>query len=187
MSLQNIQNLSQPNVGQNAANFQGNLELKDLAGKTERANRASNTQSPYSIETLSDVSKFKPLASRSYNLGRKTGPIKALNKIKNDWNLSIENTASILGFESNQVNRVRSILTGLSTITTKDEKDRLGLIFGIHYGLRSVFKNLDNENHWLNSPKSLLNNLSPIDLLRDGSMIKLLTVKQLVDLLSGRK
>jgi hypothetical protein len=118
--------------------------------------------------------------------GRLTGPIKFLVHLLHTWRLDATHARILLGFESDDARYVVDVLNGYATLRGRDAKDRIGHLFQIRKTLSSLFRNEDEENAWLRESHTLLGDASPMDLLLDGSMEKLLLVREYVETVAGK-
>ena len=116
--------------------------------------------------------------------GRLTGPVKFFAKLLEVWGLDNNDGAKLLGYED--VRFVRDLLSGASSLRTKDVKDRVRYLFEIDAALGQLFRDEAVERNWLREPRPELDGYSPLDILLEGSMEKLLLVKQYVERISGR-
>ena len=115
---------------------------------------------------------------------RAIGPVQFILKLLKTWNLKTEHAAILLGLEDQE--HVRQILAGLEPLTGRDVKDRIAHLYHIRRTLWSLFRDAGIENEWLREPHSLIHDMTPIDLLLDGSMESLLTFKEYVEALARR-
>ncbi len=116
--------------------------------------------------------------------GRLTGPVEFFAKLLEVWGLDNNDGAKLLGYED--VRFVRDLLSGASSLRTKDVKDRVRYLFEIDAALGQLFRDEAVERDWLREPRPELDGYSPLDILLEGSMEKLLLVKQYVERISGR-
>ena len=118
--------------------------------------------------------------------GRLTGPVQFVVALIEAWRLDRKSAVSLLGFESIDLRHVDELLNGRAPLKGRDAKDRIAHLFEIRRTLSALFRSLDVENSWLRESHSLLNNLSPMKLLLEGSMENLLLVKEYVLTAAGR-
>ncbi len=132
---------------------------------------------PKQSATESEQSPFAP--------GRLTGEVQFIVTLRDLWHLSDWDTAALLGYERHEQRLVEDILNGRSTLRGRDAKDRIAALIQIRRLLHSLFRDIDEENSWLREPKPALDNRSPMELICEGSMEKLLVVRQFVEHGSG--
>ncbi len=118
--------------------------------------------------------------------GRVTGPVKLVNKLMERWKLDLETVCAVLGYDKSEKTYVQGLLSGINTLQSRDMKDRIANLTEIYIGLYSLFRNPDSENSWLREPQEMLGGASARTTLAEGSMEKLITVRQLVEYLCGR-
>ena len=109
-----------------------------------------------------------------------TGPVKFISKLLETWNLESRDAAWLLGFEKADGSHVDDIMTGRVVLTGRDIKDRIACLFEIRRALSAWLRNDAVENEWLREPHSLLDDQSPMDLLKEGSMENLFLVREYV-------
>lgn len=100
------------------------------------------------------------------------------------WKLSRKETAILMGYDDER--SLNNLLSGISNLQTRDEKDRIRHLFDIHETLFNIFKNTDDVAEWLREPSKGLDRKKPLEILLEGSMENLLLIKQFVDHLAGR-
>jgi hypothetical protein len=120
-----------------------------------------------------------------YEHGRITGPVQVFKNIINTWEVSEHDAVRMLGFED-ELNYATGILNGDVTLRGRDPKDRISNLFVIRSSLASLFRDTETENAWLREPQHDLDNDTPLDFLVDGAFEKLLRVRHLVDVMSGK-
>ena len=114
-----------------------------------------------------------------------TGPVKFISKLLETWNLESRDAVWLLGFEKADGAHVDDIMTGRVVLTGRDIKDRIACLFEIRRALSAWLRNDAVENEWLREPHSLLDDQSPMDLLKEGSMENLFLVREYVGMATG--
>ena len=114
---------------------------------------------------------------------RLPGPIRFVGKLLEAWRLEPEDAVWLLGGDQDHIGR---LMRGSARLAGRDIKDRIAYLFRIRQTLSSLFRDEDTENAWLREPHELLNGRAPLQLLREGSMEAMLTVKEYVDAAAGR-
>ena len=127
-----------------------------------------------------------PAVGSPYLRGRLTGPIQFMRNLLKTWKLKPDDAAPLLGFEQSDQIYVRDLLRGRAVLTGRDVKDRITYLLHIRMTLSALFRSEDVENQWLREQHSMLDNQTPICLLLDGGMEKLLLIKEYVDTAAGR-
>lgn len=122
---------------------------------------------------------------RHYPPGRLTGPVRFFAKLLDLWKLNAESGWALLGYDESEKHLVSDLLAGATSLRGRDAKDRIATLFRIQAILKGLFRNIDAENEWLRAPQSALGERSPMELLLNGSMEKMLTVRQLVERMAG--
>ena len=115
---------------------------------------------------------------------RLSGPIQFLVGLLKTWRLESENAVLLLGQERSY--DTDKLLHGDAQLSGRDVKDRIACLFRIRKTLSSLFRDEDTENAWLRERHDLLNGQTPMELLLEGSMENILTVREYVDLAAGR-
>lgn len=114
---------------------------------------------------------------------RLSGPIRFVGKLLETWRLEPEDAVWLLGGDQDYIGR---LMRGSATLAGRDIKDRIAYLFQIRQTLSSLFRDESTENAWLREQHDLLNGRAPLQLLREGSMEAMLTVKEYVDAAAGR-
>ena len=133
-----------------------------------------------------DIVPHNPLASLSPQPGavpppRLSGPIQFVVKLLRTWQLSTRDAVGLLGFREEDLDHVEGVLGGAATFRGRDVNDRVANLFWIRNLLRSLFRNLEEENRWMRESHENLDGNSPLSLILGGSMEDLLLVKEYVD------
>lgn len=116
--------------------------------------------------------------------GRLTGPVQFFAKLLEIWELDESDGATLLGFE--QESCVGDLLSGATSLRTRDAKDRIRCLFEIRAALDQLFRDETAERDWLREARPELSGNNPLALLLEGSMENVLLVKQFVERISGR-
>lgn len=101
------------------------------------------------------------------------------------WNLELRDAAWLLGFEKAEESHVENVMSGRIPPTGRDVEDRIACLFEIRCALSAWLRDEAVENEWLREPHRLLDDQSPMDLLREGSMENLLFVREYVGVATG--
>ena len=115
---------------------------------------------------------------------RLAGPIQFIVELLRFWHLPAEKAGLLLGQESSY--EVGKLLRGEGELTGRDAKDRIACLFRIRKTLSSLFRDERTENEWLREQHGPLGEQTPLELLLEGSMENILTVKEYVDWTAGR-
>jgi len=119
-----------------------------------------------------------------YTAARLTGPIQFIRKLVELWSLDDGAKTAVLGFEQGDQRSVEALLAGRSSIRGRDLKDRITALVRIRTLLSNLFRDPDAERTWMRTPREEFEGNSPLDLLRDGSMERLLELRQYVEHIS---
>ena len=117
---------------------------------------------------------------------RVTGPVQFMRNLLETWKLRRDDAVPLLGFEQSDRMYVRALMDGRTALAGRDVKDRIAYLVHMRMTLSALFRDEEVENQWLREQQRILNNETPIGLLLDGGMEKLLLVKEYVDLITGR-
>ena len=115
---------------------------------------------------------------------RASGEIVLLQRVMIRWGFDDREAACLIGYED--PSWMRSLYGGLSSLRTRDEKDRLRAVLRIATDLLSLYRDEAEIGAWLREKKRQLGGESAYDLMMEGSMENLLRVKQFIEVLSGR-
>ena len=143
--------------------------------------------------TYSGDSKYPPidLPNQKNRKGVTRGAqIEAANLFKNlmnDWNLSLEEMAILLGkdFHDSGQKYVEGLLEGRCSFSGRDTRDRMARLIHIREALFAIFKDHKVENDWLRASQEMLDDQVPMDLLLEGSMENLWLVQEFVEATAG--
>lgn len=114
---------------------------------------------------------------------RITGPVQFILGLLRSWNLTPVDMVALLGFEQADQANVEAILAGRLSLRGRDVKDRIAVLFRIKSLVSELFR--DGEYAWMGTPRPEFANRSPLEMLREGSMENLLTLRQYVEHISG--
>jgi hypothetical protein len=140
-------------------------------------------------ELIADLKESGELGERASSAAssfrnRITGPVRALLALFDRWQIGDASAAILLGAPA--ASFVSDLRSGISTLNSRDLKDRARLIIGIYEGAHSLMQESDAERLWIKSPVPGLNSQSPFDVMMRGSISDLLLVKSFVDYANGR-
>ena len=113
------------------------------------------------------------------------GPINFINRLLDLWELDQKDAVALLGFEEREQALAEAVLDGRRSLSGRDARDRIAALFRVRSLLSSLFRDINTERKWLNAARDDLGNRSPIELMREGSMESLLTVRQIVERISN--
>ena len=139
---------------------------------------------PIGLPDAADSPDASPPAKTVTSSVRPSGPVQFILKLLFTWKLETEHAAVLLGLEDR--NRALRILNGSEPLVGRDIKDRIGHLFQIRRTLWSLFQDEIVENEWLREPHSLIHNMTPMDLLLEGSMESLLIFREYVESLARK-
>ena len=117
---------------------------------------------------------------------RLSGPVQFMGNLLETWKLKRDDAVPLLGFEQSDRSYVRALMCGRAELAGRDVKDRIAYLVHIRMMLSSLFRDEEVENQWLRERQRMLDDETPIGLLLDGGMEKLLLVKEYVDTVTGR-
>lgn len=139
-------------------------------------NQPSNPRKPFATQTaVEQKTPFRP--------DRLPGPVVYVSKLLDSWQLTIDDAIPLLGYEATDRTLVESILAGRTSLRGRDVKDRIASLFRIKSLVSELFR--EGELTWMRTPRPEFGRASPIDMLREGSMERLLTLRQYVEYMSG--
>ena len=139
---------------------------------------------PIGSADADDSPDGSPLAKTVTSSVRSSGPVQFILKLLLTWKLETEQADVLLGLEDR--NRAFRILNGSEPLVGRDIKDRIGHLYQVRRTLWSLFQDEIVENEWLREPHSLIHNMTPMDLLLEGSMESLLILREYVESLARK-
>jgi hypothetical protein len=108
-------------------------------------------------------------------------------KVCERWRLDVDDMARLLHLED-ETWLSALILSGKIPPVTGDLKDRMALVIGISIGLGDLFDDSRvGELKWLNSSRSELGSLSPLNCMLRGNLVGIMDVVDLLDHARGLK
>ena len=102
----------------------------------------------------------------------------------NIWNFSDHEASILLGMEDAKI--IGDLYRGFVTLRQRDQNDRLRAVLSIAADLDALYRDENVIRSWLRERQEMLDGNSPLSFLLEGSMEKLLWVRQYVDYLAGR-
>jgi hypothetical protein len=116
--------------------------------------------------------------------GRVTGPVQGLFAIFDRWQINDQKAAILLGLQSTA--NLADLKAGTAGLGTRDLQDRARLIMNIYEGVHSLVRELDAERSWINGSMPGLGGRSLLEVMKQGSIVDLMTAKAFVDYANGR-
>lgn len=114
-----------------------------------------------------------------------TGLAEGFKNVCERWSLDRLAMAKLLHLEE-EIGLSKLILSGQVPPVTGDLKDRMALVIGISIGLGELFDDDKNaELQWLNSGRSELSGLSPLEHMLKGDLLNLRNVVEILDYARG--
>jgi hypothetical protein len=120
--------------------------------------------------------------------GRHAVPlVSAFFKLAEAWRLNQDQQAVLLGGPSRGT--LANWKKGRPLSLSRDQLDRISLVFGIHKGLALLFADSDGRARWLNSANSdpPFDGLSPLGRMLAGGIGDLMAVRRYIDAWRGVK
>lgn len=110
---------------------------------------------------------------------RLTGSVKFIKALVDIWALSSRDVTSLLGLEESKLPVVKNILRGVTSLSGKDSKGRVSVLFDIRKTLATLLQNVDVERRWIRENRNLLGDKSPLQLMT-GSFEELLEARDFI-------
>ena len=118
--------------------------------------------------------------------GRLSGPVKFIQDLLKTWKLTQDDALALLGFEASDRHYLRNLLNGHVALSGRDVTDRIACLLQIRKTLSALFLNEEVENEWLREKHAMLNNITPMELMLEGTMENMLLVREYVDVAAGK-
>ena len=116
-----------------------------------------------------------------------TGLAEGYKNVCERWSLDDLGMAKLLHLEE-EFGLCDLILSGQARPMTGDLKDRMALVIGISIGLGELFgDDKDAELQWMNSTRTYLGGVSPLEHMLKGDLLNIREVLDLVDNARGLK
>lgn len=116
--------------------------------------------------------------------GRVSGPVLGLLAIFDRWQIKDREAAILLGLQSTA--NLADLKAGTVGLGTRDLQDRARLIMNIYEGVHSLVRELDAEHSWISASMPALGGRSLLGVMKQGSIVDLMTAKAFVDYANGR-
>ena len=146
------------------------LAKQNSIGKQTNTNQISN---------YPKAKNYKPVLAGKDSI-RLHGIIDAFVKVCQRWCLDENDQMKLLGFSSDDFFG-KLILKGIDRALPHDIDDRATCVVGIGMSLFSLFgESAEAEIHWLNHPRTNLQNRSPLAYMLEGRMENIFTVVNMV-------
>ena len=117
-------------------------------------------------------------------IGRVTGQVELIRRLKDRWALSNEDLRVLLDFNSTE--EVIRLFDGITTLRGRDREDRVKHLYRVYEALRPLFRDEAVERQWLRAPNWRLQGEAPLSRMLSGSMEDLLIVRDLAKYETGR-
>lgn len=104
------------------------------------------------------------------------------------WGLDSRTRLELLGMSPNSRSKLSAFARGASPLPKgRDTRDRVAYLLAIHKALRLLYpENPRIRYDWVNRRNRLLDNLRPIDVMREGGLIGIARVARFLDHLRGQ-
>lgn len=164
--------------------IQKSLDSKQIRYDNEYASQWKVKQWEQIKPTRNDPEQIETSEGPRFQLD---GPIQAVKKVLDRWQVSTGHTAQFMGFDSSMQKYVEELLTGRRMLVQGSEtEDRIAILYYIRCVLGALFRDKEVENEWLRRSHPELGGKSPMHLMQSGSRTDLLTARHHVDWVSGR-
>jgi hypothetical protein len=117
-------------------------------------------------------------------LSRVDATYEGLFAIFDRWQINDQKAAILLGLQSTA--NLADLKAGTAGLGTRDLQDRARLIMNIYEGVHSLVRELDAERSWINGSMPGLGGRSLLEVMKQGSIVDLMTAKAFVDYANGR-
>jgi hypothetical protein len=115
----------------------------------------------------------------------KIGPM--IMQLFDHWKLSTDEQASMLGVAETNRAALGRYRKGEALGASRDQKDRVGHLLGIHKNLRLLFpQNRDLVYVWMTTRNKAFENLRPVDVIKSYGFSGLLMVRFYLDKARGQ-
>ena len=126
---------------------------------------------------------------RSPNLNEKASRQKLAKMVMRlfaHWQLSTADQLELLGLSPTSRRMLSRYQKGEAVASSRDMLDRIGWLFSIHKSLRLLYpKNESIRYSWVNRRNRLLENLTPLEVMREQGLIGIARIARYLDHLRG--
>jgi len=103
------------------------------------------------------------------------------------WNLDDVSQLNLLGLNLSNQSLLIKYRKGDQALSTRDVLDRIGWLLSIHKALRLLYpKNKKLRYSWINLRHQVLNNLTPLEVMKEQGLIGLAKIARYLDCLRGQ-
>ncbi len=103
------------------------------------------------------------------------------------WQLDTISQLNLLGLSPKSRALLGKYREGKQALATRDALDRIGWLLSIHKALRLLYsKNEDLRYSWVKRRNQALNNLTPLDIMKEQGLIGLAKIARYLDYLRGQ-
>lgn len=109
-----------------------------------------------------------------------------ITRLFDRWKLSTADQLELLGLSPSSRSLPTKYRKGEPVPTSRDVQDRIGLLLSIHQSLRMLYpENPDFYYDWVHLRNRHLDNLTPLDVMREQGMIGIVRIVQYLNYLKG--
>ncbi len=103
------------------------------------------------------------------------------------WELNAADQLNLLGLSHTSHAMLTKYRKGTAIPNSRDMLDRVGWLLSIHKALRLLFPyNREFRSRWISKRNRLLDNMRPLDLMKEKGLIGIATVSRHLDSLRGQ-
>lgn len=112
---------------------------------------------------------------------------KLITRLFDLWRLPVNDQLNLLGLSETSRSMLTRYRKGNAIPNSRDMMDRIGWLLSIHKALRLLFPhNREFRNQWVSKRNRMIENLRPIDLMKEQGIIGIATVARHLDSLRGQ-
>lgn len=111
---------------------------------------------------------------------------KMIMQLMDHWQLTTEQQAALLGIEASSRATLAKYRKGSPIGSSRDQKERVGHLLGIHKNLRLLFpQNRDLAYRWMTTHNRAFDNFTPVAVVERSGFAGLLMVRAYLDRARG--
>lgn len=112
---------------------------------------------------------------------------KLVTKLFEIWKLPVVDQLNLLGLSETSRAILIKYRTGTAIPDSRDMNDRVGLLLSIHKSLRLLYPyNQDFRHQWVSKRNQMMNNLRPLEIMKEKGMVGIATIKRHLDFLRNQ-
>ncbi len=112
---------------------------------------------------------------------------KLVTRLFDLWGLPVADQLNLLGLSETSRSMLTRYRKGNAIPNSRDMIDRVGWLLSIHKSLRLLYPyNREFRQQWVGKRNQMMNNIRPVDLMKEKGIIGIATIARHLDFLRGQ-